>query len=53
MLNQNISKMQNYASSIQIVLLFTLKQKIFIKILKMMLKKYFMDQIMTIMIIDL
>ena len=53
MLNQYIAKMQNYATSIQIVLLFTLKHKILVKILKMMLKKYLIHQIMTVMITEL
>ena len=40
-LNQSIKTMQNYATCIQISLLFILKLKIFIKILQMMLKKWF------------
>ena len=46
-LNKNISKMQNYATWIQIVLLFIIKLKIFMKTLQMMmLKKDLIHQIM-------
>ena len=46
-LNQSIKIMQNYAIWIQIVLLLILKQKIFMKILKMMLKKDLTHQIVS------
>ena len=45
-LNQSIRTMQNYAARIQTVLSLTLKQKMSIKILLMMLKKDFIHQTM-------
>ena len=46
-LNQCISKMQNYVKWTQIALLFVLKLKMFIKILQMMLKKDLIHQIIN------
>ena len=45
-LNQSIRTMQNYATRIQTVLSLTLKQKMSIKILLMMLKKDLIHQTM-------
>ena len=45
-LNHSIRTMQNYATWIQIVLLFILKLNMFMKILLRMLKKDFIHQIM-------
>ena len=45
-LNQRISKMQNYATSKQIALSLILKLKMFLMTLQIMLKKNFIHQIM-------
>ena len=47
-LNQNISAMQNYATWIQIALPFILKLKLFMKVLRMMLKNDLIHQIMEL-----
>ena len=44
-LNESISKMENYATRIQIALLFILRLKMSIRILEMMLKKDLMKSI--------
>ena len=45
-LNQSINMIENYASWIQIALSFVLKLKMFIRALKMMLRKDLIHQIM-------
>ena len=45
-LNQSISKIQNYATWIQIALSFILKLKMFLKTFQMMLKKHLIHEIM-------
>ena len=52
-LNENINKMQNYATWILIVLSLILKLEMFMKILLMMLKKDLIHQIMKLKIIGL
>ena len=51
-LNQNIKKMQNYAKLILTASLFTLKPKIFVKVLQMMLKNCLTHQTILKMIKD-
>ena len=52
-LNQSISKMQNYVTWTLTALLSILKPKMFMKILQMMLKKDFIHQIMKLNAISL